>query len=204
MADKDFRARIIEGLQTNALVARVKPHLSTEFKRRVLRAIAGDKTRQVDLGHGASFLFSLSDFYWSSYGGNILRYEPEIWSVVEKFADADTAFIDGGSNIGLWSCVAASRIGNPERVVAVEPGTGVLPMLHKNRAANNNGFTIVEKAMWNSSGQSLRFSVNEAHATSGVTDSLHDSKQIRLGTRLTCRPSAWMISSKKSQRNHSR
>ncbi len=90
--------------------------------------------------------------FW--YSLNILSYEPEIWYVADRFLDPSTIFVDCGANLGLWSCFAASKIGEQHaQVIAVEPGESVLQRLRRNRQLNHEGFSLLECAISDRSGE---------------------------------------------------
>lgn len=107
----------------------------------------------------ALFAYPGGDSYWQNRIRKTLqqRDEPELWFVLNTFVDEDTIFIDGGANMGVWSCVVASIINKPSQVVAVEPSPEILRHLRQNSRLNNNGFTIIDRALWDQPGQSLPF-----------------------------------------------
>lgn len=131
-------------------------------------ALGGQGT--IDLGNGASLKYNLNDTYWLPRGQSIRSYEPELWFIADRLLTPDTLFIDCGANIGLWSCVAASKIKNKDLVIAVEPSDSILPMLRQNHALNNGSFTVLEKAVWNRSGEERPFTIFKSHVSSSLVD----------------------------------
>jgi FkbM family methyltransferase len=113
------------------------------------------------------FEYGLSDPYWGMR--KISDYEPEMRWAIDRYADKDTLFVDCGANIGLWSCYASGKINNPERVIAIEPGTEVLPQLRRNQAINHNRFTVLPAAVWEKANKTVDFTVSESHALSTIS-----------------------------------
>lgn len=63
------------------------------------------------------------------------HHDPDI-ALVARLLVAGDVFVDGGANIGLFTLVAARRVGVTGRVVAFEPGRGIRSRLIENVALN--------------------------------------------------------------------
>lgn len=163
---RSFRLAFIEALQNN--FDPLKKVLPKPWKDFVRKALSKDQREMVDLGHGAKVSLRLDDGYWSAYAGDIKKYEPEMWDVANRYFTPNTVFVDGGANAGLWSVVAASRIRNKDQVIAVEAGRGILPETRRNNELNGNSFTILEKALWETSGETMDFTASPLHASNGL------------------------------------
>ena len=71
-------------------------------------------------------------------GLRLYRYpytEPEI-ELVRAILRPGDVFVDGGANIGLFSLVAASRVGPAGRVLAFEPASSTRAQLSRNVTLN--------------------------------------------------------------------
>jgi FkbM family methyltransferase len=81
------------------------------------------------------YLFArLQDFTnWAAVNG---AYDERILQTIRTLNEGD-AFIDVGANIGIWSLVAAKRVGANGMVFAFEPQTPLLAELLRNAQRNN-------------------------------------------------------------------
>lgn len=148
----------------------LKEHVPRSVIQRVADVLGKGREGSIDLGDGARLSYALNDVYWTQYARNPRGYEPEVWQVVDNFAGPGTLFIDGGANIGFWSAVAASKIKNSGRVIAIEPSDEVLPRLVANQKLNQGSFTVLARAVWSKSGERLTFTVSTSHQASGLLD----------------------------------
>ncbi|HVC28077.1 MAG TPA: FkbM family methyltransferase [Gammaproteobacteria bacterium] len=164
------RKKILSRVKTSPLLAPMKWMVPDYVKTLILRLIAGGEQGTIHLSNGGMLKYNLDDSYWARYADDIRDYEPEIWFLLDRFLSADTIFIDCGANIGLWSCYAAHLIKNKYLVVAVEPGDSILPLLRQNHALNGRNFTLLERAVWNSSGESMSLMVYSGHASSSLVE----------------------------------
>ena len=66
------------------------------------------------------------------------QWEADLSRLMHDYTTPDTVFIDVGANIGYFTCLIASKIGNSGsgRVVAIEPNPRCLALLKKNIAIN--------------------------------------------------------------------
>jgi FkbM family methyltransferase len=100
---------------------------------------------------GGRLRIDLSDAHWSRVPAG-LSYEPAVERVLSKaLAQPNTYLIDCGANIGYWSSYFAATTD----VVAVEPNPEVFAVLAEH--AEINGFTAVQAAVWNETGEVVRF-----------------------------------------------
>ena len=73
---------------------------------------------------------------------------------LNNFLRSGDVFVDVGANIGLFTLIAAARVGQAGRVVAFEPTTATNERLTDNVRLNNLGnVTCVSAALSDSSGQ---------------------------------------------------
>ena len=86
-----------------------------------------------------------NDVYWARYISNPAAYEPEVGALLNEVLKTDTAFIDGGANIGFWSSVACYLTKCPEQVIAVEASSQVMNILRLNQV--KHGFKMIPKAI---------------------------------------------------------
>ncbi len=140
------------------------------LRGKVINALSGDRVGTMDLGNGGQLQYKLGDTYWRGHAKDIRGYEPEIWALADRFVNKDTVFVDCGANIGLWSCYAGAKIGNPDQVIAVEAGDEVGKTLRANHALNRGSFTLMPNAIWSKSGETMTFKVHKRHAGSSLMD----------------------------------
>ena len=164
------RARLLSWIKYSRVLVPVKKFIPDFVKRNVLAVIAGGQQGVIDLGNGTKIKYNLSDSYWARYANNIRDYEPEIWFLLDRYLTPDSIFIDCGANIGLWSCYAASKVGNRDQVIAVEPSDSILPLLRLNHALNGKKFLLLERAIWYRSGETMSFTVYSGHASSSLVE----------------------------------
>jgi FkbM family methyltransferase len=163
--------RTLKSLGESPRLRRIlKEHVPRSVVQRVADVLGKGREGSIDLGHGVKLSYELNDVYWTQYARNPRDYEPELWHVIDKFAGPDTLFIDGGANIGFWSTVAASRIKNKDRVIAIEASDEVLPRLLANQRLNQASFTVLPRAIWSNSHETLTFTVSSSHQASGLVD----------------------------------
>ena len=132
------------------------------------RLFRGSARVEVEIEGGVRLSVRLNDPYWISilFAGD--EYEPELGVVLNGLLGPRSAFVDCGANIGVWSCVAAGLIGDPKRVIAVEPGRPAVDELRRNAALSPIGFQVVEAAVWKESDASLSFLERRAHTDSSL------------------------------------
>lgn len=163
--------RTLKSLGESPRLRRVlKEHVPRGVIQKVADLLGKGREGRIDLGGGAMLSYELNDVYWTQYARNPRGYEPELWQVLENLAGPNTLFIDGGANIGFWSVVAASRIKNKDRVIAIEASDAVLPRLIANQKLNAESFTVLPRAVWSNSDETLTFTVSSVHSASGLVD----------------------------------
>lgn len=163
--------RTLKSLGESPRLRRIlKERVPRTLVQKVADVLGKGREGTIDLGSGARLSYELNDIYWTRFARNPRGYEPELWRVIDEFTGPETLFIDGGANIGFWSVVAASRIKNKDRVIAIEPCDAVLPRLIVNQTLNRDSFTVLPKALWRNSDETLTFTVSTAHAASGLID----------------------------------
>lgn len=163
-----LREKLRLWLKSSKILAPVKKLIPDVVKSGLLNIGFEGLEGTIDLGGGVELKYALNDFYWPRYANDIHAYEPEMWFVMDLFVKPGVVFIDCGANIGLWSCYAASKIGDKDKVIAVECGDTILPLLRENQSRNKMRFTLLEKAIWSRSGETKVFSVFTGAASSSL------------------------------------
>lgn len=64
-------------------------------------------------------------------------HEPHVTRVMRPLLQAGTVMLDIGANIGYYTLLAASRVGNTGKVMAFEPSVANCTLLHKSLQANH-------------------------------------------------------------------
>jgi FkbM family methyltransferase len=118
---------------------------------------------------GRRFRVYLNDDYWVRYALFGFTYEMEVANVLDELLDCRAVFLDCGANIGYWSVYAGKKVGSRHRVVAVEPSESTFARLVENSELNDRSFSVVRKAVYSRSGETLQFRVDAAR---------HDSNSI--------------------------
>jgi FkbM family methyltransferase len=111
---------------------------STEYKR--LRT-SSKGARSVEL-NGYTFFASAEDL---AVGGHVLahrEYEPEVASIFARKLRPGMRLLDIGANIGYYTFLAASLVGQSGKVWAIEPNSNNVAFLLAGRA--RNGFDHIE------------------------------------------------------------
>lgn len=120
----------------------------------------GDRTFTVQgLGHNDPYFRSLED-----------GFEPDFEALARTFVRDDYVCIDIGANIGVKS-ILLSQIANRGRVIAVEPGPNVAPLLEANIAESGLSNVSVMRAAVSDRVGVLHFAGDSAYghiAASGV------------------------------------
>lgn len=161
------RRERLAGWLAKSRVAKVVRRVIPEgLGRRMLRLARGGRLEDgqiVGVKIGNMLLYVPNDEYWRTHIHNLAGYEPEIRQLIDKFAQqGNTLFIDCGANIGLWSSYAADKIGDPERVLAIEPGSETRPVLEMNQQEHD--YTIITKAISDSVCAEAPFYKGSTHA----------------------------------------
>jgi FkbM family methyltransferase len=164
------RDGLFEWLQTSRALSPLKSIAPVRLKDALKRLLSIRYEGVIDLGNGSSLIYNKLDQYWRRNAGQIRDYEPECWVVMDRFLDSSTIFVDCGANLGLWSCYASAEVGNRNQVIAVEPSEAILPLLRRNWVRNNRKFTLLERAVWRESGESLEFRIYPAHVSGSLKD----------------------------------
>lgn len=80
------------------------------------------------------FRFPSNDYYWNRLLDASWSYEPEIDTVLRRFADIPFVFIDLGANFGYWSARVGAGLYGTHRAIAVEASKSCLSALERNVA----------------------------------------------------------------------
>lgn len=102
------------------------------------------------------------------------RYERRELAVLQALLSPGDVFVDGGANVGVWSLVAASKVGETGRVHAFEPNPAVFSKLARNiHASGFEGRVIAHEAALADRGGNVQFLPEELHDMSRVVDEPH-------------------------------
>lgn len=115
-----------------------------------------------------NFEVRLTDAYWLSFVMRQTLYERELFPFFDYLRRYRCGFIDAGANIGWWSVMADSLFHWP--CVAIEAARELLPLIEANRRANNGGFTILHRVLWNSEDGSIPFRYDPVRHACGRVD----------------------------------
>jgi FkbM family methyltransferase len=99
----------------------------------------------------------------TALGVRLYRYpyeDPEI-ALIAGLLEAGDVFVDGGANVGLFSLVAAARVGHRGRVVAFEPAAATRRRLAANVALNHFDWIDVRAEALSDRGGEMEFTVFE-------------------------------------------
>lgn len=127
----------------------------------------------------------------NSYIGSHIWYrgifEETIVSAITSNLKNGMTFIDIGANIGLHTIVAASKVGNKGKVIAIEPQQSCIKLLKENVALNKlNNVTVIDHALGSTKTEGKIFHVNDNNdaqatlrATCAADQSKYETIQIR-------------------------
>lgn len=82
----------------------------------------------------------MADRYWMPYLLAGAPYEPDMLQVLRTLLRPESTFIDCGANVGWWSIFASTVIGDPVRILALEPARLAYLSLDRNRGLNDGRF----------------------------------------------------------------
>jgi FkbM family methyltransferase len=86
-------------------------------------------------------------------------YEPELRHL-DRLVRSGGTFVDAGANIGLYTVVAATLVGDRGTVVAVEPSAATCALLRRNVELNGlHNVVVVQKALSDATGTARLFHV---------------------------------------------
>jgi FkbM family methyltransferase len=103
------------------------------------------KTLEMDLRDEAVSSSIFADGVW----------EPEETSFIENALRPGMVFVDIGANIGYYTVIASSLVGNTGKVIAFEPDPGNFALLQRNIAENNCQNVLAERKAVAGSSQRL-------------------------------------------------
>lgn len=138
---------------------------------------------QVEFEPGCFFELDPLEPYWAPtiLGGR--PYEPEIGHVLARFAPLDPVLVDCGANFGYWSIVASGSRHRFSRVLAIEPSETTFARLARNASLNAGRFVCLERAVSNTSGESVYLEAAEHHAVAHISRTSKGGRAV-LTTRL--------------------
>lgn len=97
---------------------------------------------------------------------------------VEQSLQAGDVFFDVGANGGIFTLIAARKVGNSGHVYAFEPGLRELNLLRHNIAINNlANVTIIERAVSNKRG-TTQFAISTDGAMNSLVKTNHPGQEI--------------------------
>lgn len=116
-----------------------------------------------------------------SHLGNALAeggYEPQMCAVLHRYLRAGDTFVDLGANEGFFTVAAARLVGESGAVVAVEPQSRLLPVIHANLALNGClNVRVVQAVISSATGQT----------------SIHITPAINTGASALTRPTRYRL-----------
>jgi len=135
---------------------------------RVAEALAKVSTAEplrIKLGLSSEFEFDSSDPYWLSLLGRAYDYEPEVAHCLHVISAAsEFEFIDCGANYGYWSVLATDSSLRCVGASAVEADMNTFKKLERNRALNEDRFSILHKAVGSADGLMVTIGGEGNHA----------------------------------------
>lgn len=139
--------------------------------------IKPDKIGNFVLFDGSSFEYPIK----SAIGCYLFTgmFEPAEVAFVQENLKLGDIFFDVGANAGIFTVIAAKKIGPNGHVYAFEPGESELKLLKHNIAANNlTNVTVVESAVSNKSG-TAQFAVCYDGAMNSLAKTDHPGQKIK-------------------------
>lgn len=123
---------------------------------------AGHRKLKINLSRHSDFSSLYQVFVENSY------------SDLQKNMSGNDIVVDAGANIGIFTLIASQVA---EHVVAIEPGPQNYKILRENVEGNGiENVTLIEKALYSSSGQKMRFWEN------GVMSKFSEEGQVDVET----------------------
>lgn len=115
-------------------------------------------------------------------------FEPNVREVFLKYVQPGMNIIDIGANIGYYTILAAKRIGNNGRVLAIEPQPSVYQNLRRNVSLNdlNSNVTTFQIAASNKEGEVV-FHVPEVGLEALASQQLNGRFESKATITLPCR-----------------
>ena len=94
------------------------------------------------------------------------QFEPNICAALAPMIKPGETFIDVGANEGLYTLLAAARVGKSGKVIAIEPSPRELNRLRANIARNSfkSRVAVIDQALSNEAGWAEFAVANEAHS----------------------------------------
>lgn len=125
---------------------------------RLLGRYSGDRdTCGIRLTDDTIYRIKLSDPYWARLIGRFYTYEPELEALFRRLKGVGYTFIDGGANFGYWSVLLTSAEFGKKSVVAIEPSEKTFEILSENNLLNGNRFTLVQRAISDTTDERVLF-----------------------------------------------
>ena len=85
---------------------------------------------------GGFFLYAMPDDYIGSAVISSRRYEPHVTAVVRRELRPGDTFLDIGGNIGYFSMLASSIVGQSGKVITFEPNPQNLQLIYESQLRN--------------------------------------------------------------------
>jgi FkbM family methyltransferase len=109
------------------------------------------------------------------FAGNFEK--AEIQYIIESLNPGDT-FLDIGANGGIFTVIAANKVGVKGHVYAFEPGLRELEILRRNIEINNlKNVTVIESAVGDATGKT-RFAISQDGAMNSLAENSHPGQKI--------------------------
>lgn len=104
-------------------------------------------------------------------------FEPELVKFIQDYPFEINTFVDGGSNIGFYSAIAASNLNKKISIYTIEPFPLNVQYIYELKKENNLEFNVIEKVLHDVSDQyiTLHYPVHETSSKLSSSASVIDS-----------------------------
>ncbi|MEA5466506.1 FkbM family methyltransferase [Leptothoe sp. PORK10 BA2] len=163
----------------STLLHKIRYRLATKFWQ-IKCAFVGDKLENFTLLDGSKLQYPLKTTI-----GKLLtigNFElAELKFLMTSVNSGDVVF-DIGANGGIFTVIAAKKVGENGHVYAFEPGGRELEILKRNIELNGlTNVTVVEVAVSNESGET-KFAISEDGAMNSISETQHPGQKIQSWT----------------------
>ncbi len=151
------------------------------FLTRLVKKLLAEQIVCGNINPSSQFCFNLLDDYWNQLIVSNAKYEPEIYTALEKLQSKDYVFIDAGANLGYWSVLVSSEELGNKQAIAIEASSTTFKLLQNNCTVNQSRFTCINNAISNSNGDIISFTKG-AHAARHIDTEGNDTNTEEIKT----------------------